>query len=152
MSTLFAFLHHIAAFALFATLTLEFVLIKSQFSLENARRLVVADMIYGLAAGLIIVVGLLRIFFFEKGAYFYFHSVPFITKLVLFVIVGLLSIYPTRVFLSWRPALKKGDTPTLDGGTLAKIQRVLHLELVGIVFIILCAAMAARGVGQVSAG
>jgi putative membrane protein len=41
-------------------------------------------------------VGLLRVFFLEKGAAYYFRSVPFIVKLSPFAAVGLLSIYPTR--------------------------------------------------------
>jgi len=39
MSTLFAFLHHIAAFMLFAALVVEFVLIKDEITLRTAQRL-----------------------------------------------------------------------------------------------------------------
>ena len=46
--------------------------------------------------------------YFEKGASYYFHSVPFVAKLSLFVMVGLLSIYPTMEFLSWRASVKQG--------------------------------------------
>lgn len=152
MTTLFAFLHHIAAFMLFAALVLEFVIARSEFNFDNARRLLLADRVYGLCAGVVLVVGLMRVFLFEKGAAFYFHSAPFITKLALFLIVGLLSIFPTMVFLSWRTALKNHETPKVEADTLARIRRVIHLELVGVVLIILCAAMAARGIGQVGLG
>ena len=35
------------------------------------------DLIYGTAAGLVLFIGLLRVFYFEKGSYYYFHNVYF---------------------------------------------------------------------------
>jgi putative membrane protein len=69
-----------------------------------ARTILSADVAFGVSAGAIVIVGLLRVFSFEKGAA-YFHSIPFIAKLSVFVAIGLLSIYPTVQFLSWRSAL-----------------------------------------------
>ena len=102
MASLFAFLHHIAAFTLFAALVVELILIREVLTVGTARRLQVADMVFGISAGVLIVVGLLRVFYFEKGAYYYFHTWTFIAKLALFVIIGLVSIIPTLEFLSWR--------------------------------------------------
>jgi putative membrane protein len=147
MSSLFAFLHHLAAFTLVATLALEFVLLRQELDAVNARRILVTDSIYGVSAGLLVLVGLLRVFFFEKGAYYYFHSVPFVAKLVLFVAVGLLSIYPTREFLSWRKKLKNNAFSSVPGNKLSRIRHIVHIELAGIVLILMCAALAARGVG-----
>ncbi len=68
MSTLFAFLHHLAAFTLVAALAVEFTLIRQELTLSSARRLQVTDMVLGIAAGLLLLVGLCRVFFFEKGS------------------------------------------------------------------------------------
>ncbi|MNC87588.1 hypothetical protein D3C83_33220 [compost metagenome] len=95
-------------------------------------------------------VGLLRVFYFEKGAAFYFGNAFFLAKLTLFVVVGLLSIYPTREFRSWGKALKAGRVPMVDAGRLRKIRSVMHWELVGVMLVILCAALMARGVGQLT--
>ena len=65
-------------------------------------------MILGVAAGVLLVVGLARVFWFEKGAAYYFHNHAFLTKFGLFIIIGLLSIVPTVEFLSWRKAVKQG--------------------------------------------
>jgi len=62
--------------------------------------------------------------------------------------VGLLSIYPTLEFLSWGKALKAGRVPAVDAGKLRRIRSIMHWELVGVVLLILCAALMARGVGQ----
>ena len=43
MTVLFAFLHHLAAFTLVSALALEFVLVRQELTLANARRLHVAD-------------------------------------------------------------------------------------------------------------
>jgi putative membrane protein len=143
----FAFLHHLAAFALVAVLVVEMVLLKGELTLQAARRLQGIDALYGASAGVLLVVGLLRVFYFEKGAAYYFHSAPFIAKLALFVGVGLLSIYPTLTFRRWSRAAKLGQVITVTEGSLRNVRRVVHVQLGGIVLILLCAAMMARGVG-----
>src|SRR4030095_16757420 len=139
MSAFMAFLHHVAAFTLVSAIVVEFVVSRDELNPRTARRLARADMVVGLSAGVLLVVGWLRVFFFEKGSEFYFHNGAFIAKMGLFVVVALLSIYPTMKFLGWR----KG----IDPAAVPAIRRVLHLELAGIVLILLCAALMARGVG-----
>jgi putative membrane protein len=145
MTTMFAFLHHLCAFTLVSALAIEFALIRQELTLASARRLLVTDMVYGIAAGALLVVGLLRVFFFEKGADYYFHSHAFLTKLSLFVVVGLLSIIPTMEFLSWRGAVKASQVPAIDTRKLRRVTAVIHAELAAIVVILLCAAIMARG-------
>jgi putative membrane protein len=147
VSSFFAFLHHVAAFALVAALAVELVLIKGALSVETARKLQLADLAVGISAAAVLLVGLLRVFYFEKGASYYFHSVPFLAKLSLFVIVALLSIYPTVEFLSWSKAVKEGRAPMVSDRKLRMIRSLIHWELAGIVLLILCAALMARGVG-----
>jgi putative membrane protein len=145
MTTLFAFLHHLCAFTLVSALAIEFVLIRSELTLSSARRLQVTDLVLGIAAGALLVVGLLRVFFFEKGANYYFHSHAFMTKFSVFIAIGLLSIIPTVEFLSWRGALKAGQLPTIRAKKLRLVTAVIHGELFSIVIILFCAAIMARG-------
>ena len=119
---------------------MEFVLIRLPIDPANARRLALADMVVGISAGVLLVVGLLRVFYFEKGAAFYLHNAAFVAKMALFVAVALLSMHPTLKFLSWR----KGG---VDATAVPAIRRILHLELLGVVLIVLCAALMARGIG-----
>jgi putative membrane protein len=147
MSALFAFLHHLAAFVLFAALVVELVLLRSELTVESARKLQVADTIYGIAAVAILLVGLARVFHFEKGATYYFYTWTFIAKLALFVLVGLASIVPTREFLRWRPAVKAGQLPEVSPEKIGQVRSIVHLELVGVVLIMALAAMMARGIG-----
>ena len=56
-----AFLHHLAAFTLVATLAVELALFAPPLSLTQARRLLRTDSLFGLAAGALLIVGLLRV-------------------------------------------------------------------------------------------
>ena len=147
MSAFFAFLHHVAAFTLVSALAVEFVLIRGELTLRNARTIRFADMVFGIASGVILIVGLIRVFYLEKGASYYFHSVPFLAKLSLFAVVGLLSIYPTLQFASWRAAIRAGAVPVVEPSRLRAIRRVIHWELACILVLVLCAALMARGIG-----
>jgi putative membrane protein len=145
LTTLFAFLHHIAAFTLVSTLAVEFILIGQEFSFPTAKRLVMADAVLGMSGGTLLVVGLCRVFFFEKGPDYYFHSHAFMTKFSVFIAVAVLSIIPTVEYLSWRKALKAGQTPSVSASKLRFIKRVIHGELAAVVIIIFCAVIMARG-------
>jgi len=147
MTWFFAFLHHVAAFTLVAGLVIEFVLIRDDLTVARARKIQLADLLFGVSAGVVLVVGFLRVLYFEKGPSYYLHSIPFIAKMSLFAIVGLLSIYPTVEFLSWRTSVKQGRVPMVTDRKIHVIRTIIHWELAGIVFLILCATLMARGVG-----
>jgi putative membrane protein len=140
-----AFLHHLAAFTVVAAIAIEFVLLRGDLTLWSARRLQVVDLILGIAATILLVVGLARVFWFEKGAAYYFHNHAFLTKFGLFIIVALLSLVPTFEFLSWRKAVKAGAVPVVAANRLARVRMIVHIELAAIVLILLCAAIMAKG-------
>jgi putative membrane protein len=145
MSTLFAFLHHVAAFTLVSALAVEFVLIRQELTLASARKLPVIDAVLGVSATLLLIIGLLRVFYFEKGSAYYFSSHAFLTKFTVFIIVALLSIVPTMEFLSWRKTVKAGQVPVVEARKMRLVRSVIHGELVAVVIILLCAAIMARG-------
>jgi putative membrane protein len=149
MAAFFAFLHHVSAFLLFAALMLELVLIRMTLTIESARKILLADMIYGIAAGVLLLAGLGRVFHFEKGAAYYFHTWTFLTKLALFIVIGLLSIIPTREFLRWRASVKAGQVPIVAPEKLKSIGTIIHIELTAVVVILLMAALMAKGIGIV---
>lgn len=142
-----AFFHHAAAFLVFATLLVELVLLRGELTPSAARSLLRIDMVYGIGALVALVAGLVRVFYTEKGAAYYFASGPFLVKLGLFIVVGLLSMYPTLKFVGWRRSLNEGRAPDLDDGTRRKVRLLVHIELTLLVVIILMAIMMARGIG-----
>jgi putative membrane protein len=142
-----AFLHHAAAFVVFALLTVELVLLRGELTVASARTLLRMDAAFGIAALVLLLVGFSRVFFTEKSAAYYFHSATFLAKIGLFLVVGLLSIYPTMQFLHWRPALREQRVPALDAPTRRKLRLIVHVELTLLLVILLLAAMMARGIG-----
>ena len=150
MAAAFAFLHHLAACTLFAAVVVEFLWLKEQPTPPLARRILVVDAALGISAGVLLLVGLSRVFHFEKGASYYFHNWAFLTKFSLFVMLALLSIVPTREFFAWRRAMKQGQVPAVTPERMRTLRLILHLELAGIVVIILCAALMAKGIGVIA--
>jgi putative membrane protein len=142
-----AFLHHAAAFLLVGAVMVELVLLRGELTVGSMRSLLRMDRLYGISAALVLIVGFYRVFHTEKGPDYYFGSGPFIAKLSLFIAVGLLSIYPTKVFLGWRKELKAERAPVLAEAQRHNLRRVIHLELLLLFVIMLCAALMARGIG-----
>jgi putative membrane protein len=142
-----AFLHHLCAFTVVGALVAEVVLFKPPLTVVQARRLQRTDSIFGISAGALLVVGLLRVIFFEKGAGYYFSDAFFLTKFVAFVAAGLISIYPTMLFLSWGKALQQGLVPEMSAAQVRRARLCLMLEMTAIVVILFCAPWMARGFG-----
>jgi putative membrane protein len=142
-----AYLHHLAAFLVVATLMVELVLLKQELTLSSARSILRMDMVYGIAATVLLVVGFVRVLYTEKGEAYYFASGTFIGKLALFIIVAVLSAYPTMQFLGWRKALREQRVPELAAGTRRRVRMLIHIELTLIFVIILLAILMARGIG-----
>ena len=147
-TALMAFLHHAFAFALVACLVYEFIAYRKGLSLEEARRIQRADLVYGISAGLLLVVGLLRVFLFEKGVNFYVHSPFFWVKMTAFAIVGLLSIDPTIRYIRWNKVIKENEAPEISEAEYKRTRLLLWLEIAGIAIILLAAPMMARGIGM----
>jgi putative membrane protein len=147
MPAVMAFLHHLAAFTVVGSLVAEVALLKPPLTVVQARRVLATDTIFGISAGAVLVIGLLRVFYFEKGSAYYFHDAFFLAKLTTFVVAGLISIYPTVLFLSWRKVLGQGVAPEIPASRARRVRLCLMLELTAIALILLCAPFMARGFG-----
>lgn len=147
MNWLFALFHHLAAFGLVAILLGELLLLRQPFNLSNARQLQRLDIGYGIAAGLLLIVGLIRVIWLEKGWPYYSHSLPFWIKIGAFALMGLISIIPTLEFLRWRAPLKQNKLPEVSETKLKQLRRLVHWELALVPVILVCAALMARGYG-----
>lgn len=147
MPAVMAFLHHLSAFTVVGALVAEVVLFKPPLTIVQARRLQRTDNLFGISAGVLLVIGLLRVFYFEKGAGYYFTDAYFLTKLLAFLAAAGISIYPTMLFLSWSKALKQGAVPEISPTQVRRTRMCLMLEMTAIVVILFCAPFMARGFG-----
>jgi len=143
---LFAFIHFAAAFTLAAALFYEWMTFSKAPSLAEARRIAWADRAYGMSAGIVIVAGLLRANYFEKGWAFYTASPFFIVKMALFVLIAVLSIYPTIRFIRWGRDIKAGRAPAVTPSEYSIISTSLRLQLVLLIALLASASLMASGV------
>jgi len=146
-SAFMAFLHHLAAFTVDAALAVEVSLFKPPLTVTQARRLQRTDTIFGVAAAVVLIVGLLRVTYFEKGPHYYWHDAFFIMKFAAFLVAALISVYPTITFLSWNRALKANSPPQIPPERTGSVRMCLMLELAALVLILFGAAFMARGFG-----
>lgn len=145
-----AFLHHVAAFTVFACAVGSLVLLHLKFDLKVAKKLQHTDMVNGIAAILILLVGLIRVFYTEKGADYYFHNVPFLAKLTLYGLASILSIVPTLEILRWKKTLKQEQLPVLSDWKVVQLRTVAVGQVLCVLGMMFCASLAARGVGSMS--
>lgn len=109
-------------------------------------RLFAADNLWGVAAALWVVTGLLRAFGgLEKGTAFYLGSRAFWLKMALFALILALEIRPMVTFIRWRAGLRRGRAPGTSGAR--GLYLVNHIEMGLVVLMVFVAAFMARGFG-----
>jgi putative membrane protein len=140
-----AYVHYLSFMLAFGALAVESQTLKKDISLEDAWRLVIADTIYGLSATTVLITGILRVLYFGKGQDYYLSSPIFYTKVGIFVIVGLLSLYPTFLFISWIKTLRDRQPPSLELSQVQILSWMIRGELIGLVLIPLFATLLAQG-------
>lgn len=148
-SALISFGHFLSFFSITAALVVQLVLLSVMTSYEQARRIRRANLVFYLSMLAILIFGSLRVFYFEKGAEYYFNNIFFITKMAIFMLIALLHIIPTREFFSWRNAIEKNQAPVIPVGRIKRLRLVIHIELTGIGIILFCAALMAHGIGRI---
>ena len=144
---LLASLHHLLFFGLIAMLVSEAALLRGAIDTAAVQRLAKLDAGYGMTAGLLLAVGIGRVFYGIKGYDFYLHNPWFHAKIGCFVLVGLLSILPTLRFVRWRKALRADAGFVPPATEVAAMARIIRFELVLVAAILVFAAMMARNGG-----
>lgn len=145
-----ASLHYLSIFVLFALLTGEHLLFKPEMELPRARSLLRVDMAYGACAGVVLLTGAARVLWFGKGLEYYLYNGLFYAKVGLFILIGLLSIFPTLAFFNWRNDLLAGKAPQISPALARRIVLVIRLELLLLVCLPLLASLMARGFGMIA--
>ena len=143
----FAYLHYLSFMICFGALIYERVSLKTSPNKTEATSMVVADIIYGIAGITLLISGIYRVTKFGQGADFYTQNPIFWTKIVIFALVGSLSIYPTVTYILWAIPLSKGNLPEVSSRLVSRLKLVINIELIGFSLIPFFATLMARGVG-----
>jgi putative membrane protein len=137
-------LHHITLLVLIASLAGELALLRQAPSTAALQSLGKLDAIYGAAAGVILIVGLSRVVWGVKGYSYYLSSYAFWIKMLVFIVIGLVSIAPTIRYIRWRKALATtGALPSQQAWDSTR--RLVVIQLHSLALVMLAAAAMARG-------
>jgi putative membrane protein len=142
---IFAILHHLGVFTLVGIIAAEFALLRPGVAGPLLGRLARIDRLYGASAALVVVIGILRVFYGAKGWEYYVASPSFWAKMVAFLLVGLLSIQPTIALFRWSTTLKQQPGFTPPAAELATSRKFIHAEVALLALIPIFAAAMARG-------
>jgi putative membrane protein len=134
--------HHLIIFALFGVLAVELVLVRRDMIPAVVARVTRVDAWYGVLAGAILVVGFSRAIFAAKGWAYYSHNGFFWAKIATFVLIAVLSVFPTIQYIKWQ---RSGQVPA---PRVAHVRLFLYAELVLFAFLPIFAAAMARGYGE----
>ena len=93
-----AYIHYLSFMICFGSLVFERISIKINPNKNEAISMVIADIIYGIAGIALLVSGIYRVIKFGQGSEFYTENPLFWTKMVVFGLVGSLSLYPTITY------------------------------------------------------
>lgn len=138
---LLRYIHFVSIFVIAGTLTAEYFFLRSEMTRAEIRRLVGIDAVYGVAALSLLAAGLtLWLSDIGKPAAFYSGNWIFHTKISLFLVIGICSIYPTVFFIRNRKG-KADDIVTVP----KSIFWLLRCELLLLVVIPFLASLMARG-------
>ena len=144
-----AYIHYLSFMICFGALIYERISLKANPNRKEAISMVVADIIYGIAGISLLVSGIYRVTKFGQGSEFYTHNPIFWTKIIVFALVGSLSLYPTITYVLWAIPLSKGGLPQVTESLVSRLGLIINVELVGFALIPFLATLMARGVGLV---
>lgn len=148
MDLILASAHHLAVFSLVALFAMEFALLRPGLSGARVGQLAKLDAAYGAVAGIVIVVGVIRVIFAGAGWEYYVGNLAFWAKMAAFLAMGLLTIPPTMAIRRWVKGGQSADGYSPPAGEIASARRFIHFQAGVLVLIPILAAAMARGYGS----
>jgi len=147
-SSLFiAILHHLLAFSIFGCVIAIHLFISGQMSARDARMTKSLHKIYFISLWVMLLVGLSRAVWFEKGMPYYLTNAAFHAKLTFFIVIIPLAVY-TQSLVS-----RIVTTQSIDGwinpdrSLVKKSLMIFRAKIIVLMAIIICAVMISKGVG-----
>tara|TARA_Y100000996_G_C22447987_1_gene612588 strand:- start:135 stop:575 length:441 start_codon:yes stop_codon:yes gene_type:complete len=139
--TIARYLHFIAIFGVIAALIIKNTAIKTLISEEDAINLAKVNLFFNLSLILTCIGGLVLWFWVGRPSNFYTQNPLFMTKLILFTLIFLLSLFTSNFFRKHREPKKESiEVPT-------PIVLLLRLQLTILAVLPLIAFLITRGVG-----
>ncbi len=149
ISALVAYVHYLGIILCFGALTFERIILKINLSKNETISIIIADVIYGIAGLAILITGILRVKYYGQGGEFYTSNPIFWVKVSLYIVIGLISLYPTTTYILWAIPLSKNKLPIISENLVKRFNLIIMTELVGFAVIPFFATLMSRGIGLV---
>ena len=148
VEAILAYLHLLAILTMVVFISSEAALCRVQWlNAAVVERLAKVDRVYGIAAILVLATGVARTVWGVKGTSWYWTNPLLHVKLGLFIIVGVLSIFPTLTYFRWRKTLRATGKLPVEAD-IRKTRRLVMMQAHIIAVIPLVAVFFARGFGK----
>lgn len=145
LEAILAYLHILAILTMVVFIASEAALCRVEWlNAAVVERLAKVDRVYGIAAVAVIATGVARTWWGMKGTAWYWTNPLLHLKLTLFVIVGVISIFPTIRYLRWRQALRTTGALPAEA-EIRKTRKLVMIQAHIIAVIPLAAVFLARG-------
>lgn len=133
-----ASLHLVAILTLVVFLSSEAALCRSEWmNAAVVRRLAKLDMIYGIAALVLLMTGIARIVWGAKGLTWYVSQPLFHLKMLLFFVMAILSLRPTFTIRRWLKTLNvAGTLPSPESVRRARQWIMVQAHLIPVIAVI----------------
>lgn len=136
------YIHFLGIFGVFGSIFYEFKIVKSSLQREKIVQLAKVDGLYGICTIVVLFTGFALWLWVGKPADFYGSNWVFYSKIGVFSLIGIVSIYPTVFFVKNR----KGNSE--DMVKIPKIiKNLITIELLLMLIMPLLATTMARGIG-----
>lgn len=145
LEALLAALHLVAILTFVVFLSSQAALCRIEWmNAAVVERLARLDVIYGVAATLMIASGIARLIWGIKGASWYLSQPMFHIKITIVVVMAILSIWPSIMFRRWRHNLR--TTGALPGELeVKKVRRLVMIQSHALPVVAVIAVFWARG-------
>jgi len=147
LEAILAYLHLLAILTMVVFIASEAALCRVEWlNAAVVERLAKVDMVYGIAAIAVLATGVARTWWGIKGTAWYWTNPLLHVKLTLFIIVGVISIFPTLTYSRWRKALRSSGSLPAEA-EIRKTRKLVMIQAHVIAVIPLAAVFLARGFG-----
>lgn len=137
-----ASLHHVVFLGLIVMLAMQRALLKTDpLPIPRIAKL---DIGYGATAGLMVLVGIARVIWGEKGWAYYAGNHLFWGKMGLFALIAIASIRPTLIYLKWRKAQRNDRAFVPETKDVRAARTLVGNQMILLVFVVILAAGMAR--------
>lgn len=148
LEAILAYLHLLAILTMVVFIASEAALCRVEWlNAAVVERLAKVDLVYSIAAVAVLATGVARTWWGMKGTAWYWTNPLLHIKLTLFIVIGIVSIFPTLTYIRWRKTVRASGALPAEA-EIRKTRKLVMVQAHLLAVIPLVAVFLARGFGK----